>query len=220
MLCFLYATLCFICCYLLRCCTCRELCLPALFSSSAFCFVLLYPFHHGSVPAAASVVMQSHGFFVAPCLLQLFGYALQMSQQSIDRVRRVRASRERRATNVLLRPFAMDIQSTVGTSSEPLRVDRSKRPRSLMDFSAGLSKLHRQHRCLLRSKLPPLPPPHSPSGMVESYFHRHVILLLYPRRLRHGYDLPVLQLLLAGQALPHQQQIGNTSSRSRVRILR
>lgn len=164
MLCFLYATLCFICCYLLRCCTCRELCLPALFSSSAFCFVLLYPFHHGSVPAAASVVMQSHGFFVAPCLLQLFGYALQMSQQSIDRVRRVRASRERRATNVLLRPFAMDIQSTVGTSSEPLRVDRSKRPRSLMDFSAGLSKLHRQHRCLLRSKLPPLPPPHAPSA--------------------------------------------------------
>lgn len=81
-----------------------------------------------------------------------------MSQQGINRVQRVRASRERRAANALLRPSAMHIDTTVVASPQPARVDQGKRPRSLMDFTPELSKLHTQRRCSLRSKMPPMPP--------------------------------------------------------------
>lgn len=108
----------------------------------------------------------------------LLGYTPQMSQQGINRVQRVRASRERRAANALLRPSAMHIDTTVVASPQPARVDQGKRPRSLMDFTPELSKLHTQRRCSLRSKMPPMPPAQNSNGMLKRCFFYCSILLL------------------------------------------
>lgn len=94
----------------------------------------------------------------------------QMSQQNSDRVLRVRASRQRRATNALLHASPMRIDSPILPLHQPARIDRPKRARSLMDFTPELTKVNRQRRCLLRSKMPPLPSAENTNGMLESNF--------------------------------------------------
>lgn len=53
-----------------------------------------------------------------------------------------------------------------------------QRPRSLMDFTPELSKLHTQRRCSLRSKMPPMPPAQNSNGMLKRCFFYCSILLL------------------------------------------
>lgn len=87
-----------------------------------------------------------------------------MSEEALSRVRRVRASRERRAANILTRQLVMHIQHSVLGPIQPRQVDERKRKCSLMDFTPQLAKLNRQRRCLLRSKMEPVPPVHAENG--------------------------------------------------------
>jgi hypothetical protein len=90
---------------------------------------------------------------------------VDMSDQGLNRVRRVRTSRERRATNILSRQLPMHIEHTIVEPVQSTCGNERKRARSIMNFTLELSKLNRQRRSLLRSKMPPLAPTCTNNGM-------------------------------------------------------
>lgn len=87
----------------------------------------------------------------------------------MDRVRRVRASRQRRAVNLLSRENAMRIEHDIITPNQSRPENERKRTSSLMDFGPELSRVNRQRRSLLRSKAIPSPPLGNRDGMLLQF---------------------------------------------------
>ncbi len=109
--------------------------------------------------------------FFCPCsLLHSFLASVklwwQLETHAMERVRRVRASRQRRATNVLSQQSAMHIEHAIVPLGQPHQESRCKRKCSLMDFAPQLAKLNRQRRSLLRSKMDPSVPLANVDGML------------------------------------------------------
>lgn len=98
------------------------------------------------------------------CMCEMFS---QMNEESTNRVRRVRASRQRRVANVLSRQPAMHIEHAIIIPNQAS--EQSDRKRSLMDFTPELTKLNRQRRCFLRSKIPPSPTEGRRHGMLFQF---------------------------------------------------
>lgn len=84
----------------------------------------------------------------------------------MDRVHRVRASRQRRAVNLLSRENAMRIVHDIITPNQSRPENERKRTSSLMDFGPELSRVNRQRWSLLRSKAIPSPPLGNIDGML------------------------------------------------------
>uniref|UniRef100_A0A0D9V8Q4 Uncharacterized protein n=1 Tax=Leersia perrieri TaxID=77586 RepID=A0A0D9V8Q4_9ORYZ len=84
--------------------------------------------------------------------------ALWMSAQPTQRVRRVRLARQRRTDNLLGRGPVLSLENTQLNTLPSSNIGPSRRARSLMDFAPELAKTNRKRRCLVRSRLPPLPP--------------------------------------------------------------
>lgn len=123
--------------------------------------------------------MPWNSLFIPISLRILLHQSRQIPDHRMDRVQRVRASREKRAANILLRSSAMRIESAIPLPAQPPQIHRAKKPRSLMDFTPELSKLHRQHRSLLRSKMPPLLAPQNGNTVLKA--HLTAFITLYMR---------------------------------------
>lgn len=137
----------------------------------------------------------------------------------MDRVRRVRASRQRRAANCLSRESAMLVEHAIITPGQSSQQNVRKRTASLMEFGPELSRLNRQTRSLLRSRAIPLPPLANREGMLFFVGKMLTMFSMVTRSTRCFPCLCSLQLAAIIAAVVRRRQISSTFNRSRVRML-